>query len=553
MDAGQIIMVPAAPATNAMPAAAMNGIAAQLASQDTAFGNLLGQTMAALENTNGMSVIVSPGGATGTSKAAPSVAEEKIQLEDGDAVKEQNFDGDLTAAAQVSALLAEIAAMQTTVEVKSEPLTNAENVTQAVSAGAVMSVGVSGTEIDTLQEDVLAGVEKNKVVAELSAPVVKTEAAPAKTEAAPAKTEAAPAKTEAAPAKTEAAPVKTEAAPVKTEAAPVKTEAAPVKTEAAPVKNPSQRNTATVSVAVNSQQAVSALVQQSNATSQAAVVAVSVPTNASNQAMQVAQESQAVLTEVAVMTKPAETSPVATAVRFAQSSDVVAATNDARAQGDTSSQLAQQDGKGGAPFTAATKTVAIQLESGLEEHQTEPILQGRPVEHQLLASSLGQQVATTVQAVSVEQLKPMQAEQVTRQVAERLINHDIKIGSDQISLKLSPENLGNLQLNMRMEDQHLKLEIVAENRGVRDALLLQKDELKETLARQNIQMDSFTVTTGNGGNNQQQSRDWRQMTADQRQYQPQNASTQNRGYSGIFDAPMQYFAPQYNSTIDVRF
>lgn len=131
----------------------------------------------------------------------------------------------------------------------------------------------------------------------------------------------------------------------------------------------------------------------------------------------------------------------------------------------------------------------------------------------------------------------------------------IKQGNDHISLKLSPENLGNLQLNMRMDDNRLKLEIVAESRGVRDALLQQADELKETLARQNIKVDSFNVTTSSNGNqSQQQSMDWRQMTQEQRQYQPHYASVRTKGGSvEEVEATMKYFVPQYQSTLDVRF
>lgn len=151
---------------------------------------------------------------------------------------------------------------------------------------------------------------------------------------------------------------------------------------------------------------------------------------------------------------------------------------------------------------------------------------------------------------------PVQAEQVVRQVAERLSTQPLKQGNDQISLKLAPEHLGNLQLNLRMEDQRLRIEVVAEQRGVRDALLTQVEELRETLARQNITMDSFDVTTGGNNAWNQQTPDWRQAASDRRPYQeqrygaPAHTMMANAGDGG---AGVRYFAPQYQSTLDVRF
>ncbi|MDK9719345.1 MAG: flagellar hook-length control protein FliK, partial [Trichlorobacter sp.] len=165
----------------------------------------------------------------------------------------------------------------------------------------------------------------------------------------------------------------------------------------------------------------------------------------------------------------------------------------------------------------------------------------------------GQQMVNATSGESAEAFKAVPQELVGRQVTDRLVSHEIKQGNDQISFKLSPENLGTLQLNMRMEDNRLKLEIVAENRGVRDALLQQADDLKETLARQNIKVDSFNVTMSSNGNQSQQSQDWRQMMPEQHQQSPSQYASRTNPNSGKIEAPMQYFAPQYQSTLDVRF
>jgi flagellar hook-length control protein FliK len=109
-------------------------------------------------------------------------------------------------------------------------------------------------------------------------------------------------------------------------------------------------------------------------------------------------------------------------------------------------------------------------------------------------------------------------EQVVQQVRDRLVNHETKPGSEQIVLRLSPEHLGELKVNLNLEGQRLKVEIVAENRMVRDSLMQHTDALKESLSRQNIKMESFEVTTGgnstaDGGRGQG---DWREL-AQQRQ------------------------------------
>ena len=92
------------------------------------------------------------------------------------------------------------------------------------------------------------------------------------------------------------------------------------------------------------------------------------------------------------------------------------------------------------------------------------------------------------------------AEQVVKQVSDHFARHEIKTGSEQIVLRLSPENLGELKVNLRMENQRLTVEIVTENRMVRDAILQNSDTLKESLAKQNIKMDSFSVSSSNSGN-----------------------------------------------------
>jgi flagellar hook-length control protein FliK len=266
---------------------------------------------------------------------------------------------------------------------------------------------------------------------------------------------------------------------------------------------------------------------------------------------QKAPEAQPVVQEMAGATKNTAT-VVQQPVRFAQHPDVVAAAAGSEGQKNAASD---QQNQGSQLMAKSPKELVMQGEQVTPDLVEEAVTTFRLPEQHAVPMHMGQPVVVATDAATAEVVKNAPQELIGRQVTDRLASHEIKQGNDQISLKLSPENLGNLQLNMRMDDNRLKLEIVAETRGVRDALLQQADELKETLARQNIKVDSFNVTTGNNGNqSQQQSADWRQMAPEQRQYQPQYASSRTSGTAAEgFGTSMQYFAPQYQSTLDVRF
>ncbi|WP_281184412.1 flagellar hook-length control protein FliK, partial [Trichlorobacter lovleyi] len=146
------------------------------------------------------------------------------------------------------------------------------------------------------------------------------------------------------------------------------------------------------------------------------------------------------------------------------------------------------------------------------------------------------------------------SDQVARQVVTHLKPSGREQGGDQsVTFRLSPEHLGDIQLSMHMDaKQGVKIEIVAENRGVRETLLQQADDLRETLARQNIKMDSFDVSTGLGGGASQQTRDWRQQVALQQQSQRVTGVERNL-FRETAEIPIRYIEAQYQSTLDVRF
>lgn len=166
--------------------------------------------------------------------------------------------------------------------------------------------------------------------------------------------------------------------------------------------------------------------------------------------------------------------------------------------------------------------------------------------------------AAPVQATQAETTRTEMHESIAGQVRERLAGHEVKSGSDQIVFRLSPENLGDIKVHLRMDDQRLKVEIVAENRLAREGLLQHVDSLKESLSRQNISMDKFSVTSGNsqaggqwGGNNQGE---WREL-AKNRQAQQWLASGGYRMQADEVVPPVQqiYQATREHSMLDLHF
>lgn len=232
-----------------------------------------------------------------------------------------------------------------------------------------------------------------------------------------------------------------------------------------------------------------------------------------------------------------ERGAVAKAVEGA-SADVAPSTGDAPTGGEFSS--------------GNEKGAADQFTNG-QFHTTAVHQQGK-IEGASVASSVAAPVQNSGQRSEL-------SEQIMQQVKDRLVNHEVKTGSDQIVLKLSPENLGELRVNMSMDGQRLKVEIVAENRMVRDALLQNTDSLKESLARQNISMESFDVTTGdrgagNPGQGQQQQNLWREFTQQQKQ---QNAWLTSGGYrlpdttATAASSQLAYQTPSQHTMVDLHF
>jgi flagellar hook-length control protein FliK len=100
------------------------------------------------------------------------------------------------------------------------------------------------------------------------------------------------------------------------------------------------------------------------------------------------------------------------------------------------------------------------------------------------------------------------------------------------------------------------VEIVAENRMVRDAIVQHTDSLKESLARQNIKMESFEVTTG-GKNLEGQGQSQNSWRESAKQQQKQQFWTSPRG-SNVTKEETQagqvaYNRQQEHSMLDIHY
>lgn len=141
-------------------------------------------------------------------------------------------------------------------------------------------------------------------------------------------------------------------------------------------------------------------------------------------------------------------------------------------------------------------------------------------------------VVQTKTVVSPPESPAVNPEPVVQQIRERLSQHELKPGAQQITLTLTPETLGEIRMNLNLQGQRLSVEIVTDNRSVRDAIMQHADTLKETLARQNITMESFDVTSGGKGSDGQgqNQQAWRELA---RQQQMQQFWTSPRGYHPV--------------------
>jgi len=169
----------------------------------------------------------------------------------------------------------------------------------------------------------------------------------------------------------------------------------------------------------------------------------------------------------------------------------------------------------------------------------------------MTGAALGTQGSTAAETATPEtrEAAPRSAlhENILSQVRSGVVTHDGK-GNGQMSIRLNPGELGELKIQVRMEDNRLKVEVQAENRMVKDLLISNLDSLKEALSGKNFTMEGFDVSTGGGGFNAPLNEE----RGNQRQQSPPRFA-RGAGYDGQQQARVNYLTGEVNNLLDVRF
>jgi flagellar hook-length control protein FliK len=139
-------------------------------------------------------------------------------------------------------------------------------------------------------------------------------------------------------------------------------------------------------------------------------------------------------------------------------------------------------------------------------------------------------------------------ESVLSQVKDAVVSHDGK-GNGEMSIRLNPGELGELKIQVRMEDNRVRVEVQADNKMVKDLLLSNLDSLKDALSGKNFTMDGFDVSTGTGGG-------FNSPLPEQREAAQQQAmarSSRPAAYSAPEETRVNYMTAEVNNLLDVRF
>lgn len=206
---------------------------------------------------------------------------------------------------------------------------------------------------------------------------------------------------------------------------------------------------------------------------------------------------------------------------------------------------------GEADTEGMVKNVAYSSGEGSSRHTG-----GEGSEHRGLAAVISPSAPSESEAPGKGETEPIMErkefhESILSQVREKLASPEAGNGAGRITLKLNPRELGDMHIHLRMEGAKVSVEITAQNQVVREALVQNLDQLKETLLRQNIAMERFDVTTGNGHTSHQSFREGRQASYPQRDetYYADAGSYQEEPGTTM----VSYGEARENSLVDMRF
>jgi len=130
-------------------------------------------------------------------------------------------------------------------------------------------------------------------------------------------------------------------------------------------------------------------------------------------------------------------------------------------------------------------------------------------------------VATPSQSQPAAQQPPVDPNAVVDQVLQSISMRTLADGSQTVRMRLVPESLGSVTVNLQVQGSSVNATLVAQNSDVRDALLANQQMLTRSLADAGLKLSGFTVNLANQGNYQQQ----------QSAYQPRFGTT--RRFVGV--------------------
>jgi flagellar hook-length control protein FliK len=172
----------------------------------------------------------------------------------------------------------------------------------------------------------------------------------------------------------------------------------------------------------------------------------------------------------------------------------------------------------------------------------------------LQAQGIGLAGAAPAEAPQQAEAKPAAAksalhESILAQIKDGVVTHDAK-GNGQMSIRLNPGELGELKIQIRMDDNRLRVEVQADNRMVKDLLMGNLDSLKESLTAKNFSMEGFDVSTGSGGGFN--------SPLPEQKGSPQQQSFLRSARAGAYpdqgeETRVNYLTGEANNLLDVRF
>jgi flagellar hook-length control protein FliK len=145
-------------------------------------------------------------------------------------------------------------------------------------------------------------------------------------------------------------------------------------------------------------------------------------------------------------------------------------------------------------FQAAVQAAQGQAGGGSAEptgQRTEREISPETLEPRLAAAQADQLAGGPV-AVEKSEASPELVRQVAHQVA-RAVRGGLNRGEERLRLRLSPPELGEVRLDLKLHGADLKVILVAETQTAREALQASIPELRRSLAEQGLRLEEFRV------------------------------------------------------------